>query len=143
MGKDSGPRTQPLMVRFVPPQVMPKLGENATLTLVLVGAKDVMAVDVILSYDPSMLEASDLAAGALLSLDGAAVRVERQMEYGKVRAKFARPKGVSGSGAIVSLTVKALKPGLGLVNVDGITVSTPERDESPYIGGQGRVLVMQ
>jgi general secretion pathway protein D len=141
-GKDpTPPNAQMLMARFTPPQIMPKLGESASFSIVLLGAQDVTGIEAVLSYDPSALEATDIAAGALLTLDGAAVRVERQLEYGKARVKFTRPRAVSGSGAVVTLTLKALKAGFALVNLDGMTVTTPERDLTAYVAGQGRVLV--
>jgi hypothetical protein len=131
------------MARFTPPQIMPKTGETGSFSIVLLGAENVTAIEAVLSWDPAALEVTDAAAGALLTLDGTAVNVQRQLEYGKARVKFTRPKGVSGSGAVVTLTVKALKAGFGLVNLDGLTVTTPERDESAYVAGQGRVLVTQ
>jgi general secretion pathway protein D len=137
------PRAQALMARFTPPQIMPKTGETGSFSIVLLGAENVTAIEAVLSWDPAALEVTDAAAGALLTLDGTAVNVQRQLEYGKARVKFTRPKGVSGSGAVVTLTVKALKAGFGLVNLDGLTVTTPERDESAYVAGQGRVLVTQ
>jgi general secretion pathway protein D len=137
------PRGQTLMARFTPPQIMPKVGEAGSFSIVLLGAENVTAIEAIISYDPSALNVKDIAAGALLTLDGAPVRVERQLEYGKARVKFARQTGVSGSGAVATLTVEALKAGFGLVNLDGMTVTTPERDESAYVAGQGRVLVTQ
>jgi hypothetical protein len=129
-----------MSVRFIPPGVNAKVGETGTLNLVLMNARDLLSVDLVLSYDPSQIEAVDVSAGALLSLDGAGLSVERQIEFGRVRAKFTRPRGVAGSGAILALAVRSLKPGLGIVNVDQIAVTTPAGTESPMVAGQGRVV---
>ena len=61
-----------------------------------------------LVYDPALLEAQDVRAGALLTLDGAAVGVENTREVGRARARLARGTGVAGSGLVASLPFRAL-----------------------------------
>jgi hypothetical protein len=128
-------------VRWTPSQIPLKQGETGSLALAAIGARDLLAVDVVLSYDALTLQVVDITPGALLSLDGAPIQPDKQIEFGKAHAKFTRATGTTGAGAVVSVTVRALKPGLGLVTVDSVVMTTGAGDEQPYTPGQGRVLV--
>jgi hypothetical protein len=87
------------------------------------------------------VEGLDIAPGALLTMDGTQVAVERQLELGKVRAKFTRSKGASGSGAVATISVKALRQGLAVFNVDSMMVTTPSGTRTLTLVVPGRVIV--
>ncbi len=129
--------------RFAPAAANVRVGQSGALGLVLLNAKDVIAVEVALSYDPSLIEALDVGPGALLSLDGVNVGVERQIDAGRVRARFTRPTGGSGSGAVAMFSFKALRPGTSAVLVEAMTVTTPAGVLPVPVGGQGRVGVTE
>ncbi len=138
---DASPPPLPSSVRFTPPGITARVGDTGALNIMMINAHDVIAVDVTLSFDPSVLDGVDLVSGALLSADGLVPSVEHQNEFGRLRAKFVRPKPTSGSGVIATATLKALKPGLGIVNIDSLVVTTATGTETPVPTGQGRVII--
>jgi general secretion pathway protein D len=74
------------------------------------------------SWDPALLRLNDIAPGALLSRDGGRVTSVKDIrnESGQATLTISRAAGaagVSGSGAVATLTFVALMPGTGRVTV--------------------------
>jgi len=107
-----------------PAEASLRVGETSNISVVLLNAQDLVGMEMVLSYDPALLEAADVAAGPLLTLDGASVGVERNLEPGRARAKFTRATGTSGSGMVATVTFRALRQGAGAVTVDSLSIVT-------------------
>jgi len=132
---------RPTTVVFSPPEVALRVGEAGALALVLVGAKDVQSVELTLTWDPALVEVTDVAAGSLLTLDGSPVSAERALESGRARVRLSRAAGASGSGAVVAVTLKGTKPGSGLVSVEALALGHGEGAERPAPPAPGRLVV--
>jgi hypothetical protein len=124
-----------------PPEVALRAGQSAGVAVLLVGARDVLSVELTLVYDPALVQIGDVTPGALLTLDGASVQTERQLESGRVRVRFARPTGVAGSGAVATLTLKGIKAGSGALAVESIVIGHTAGVERPAPPAPGRVVV--
>jgi hypothetical protein len=110
--------------------------------VVLVGARDVQSVQITLAWDPALAEVVDVAAGSLLTLDGSPVSVERATDQpGRVRVRFARATGATGSGAVVAVTMKGLKAGSGSVVVESLALGRGGASERPAPPAPGRLVV--
>jgi hypothetical protein len=101
----------------------------------------VQSVEVTLTWDPALAEVTDVAAGSLLTLDGSPVSAERALESGRARVRLSRAAGASGSGAVVAVTLKGLKPGSGLVSLEALTLGHGEGAERPAPPAPGRLVV--
>jgi len=126
---------------FSPPEVALKVGETGTLGLVAVGAREALSVEVVLTYDPALVEVADLAAGSLLTLDGQPVGAEKTLEAGRARARFTRPTGATGSGAVVVIMLKGLKAGSGSLGLDSLVIVRTGGTERPAPPAPARVVV--
>ena len=109
---------------FSPPETNVKVNTNGNTSVVLMGAKDVVRVDLALTYDPALVEAVDVASGSLLTVDGASVSVEKNMEPGRVRATLTRPSGVTGSGAVATFTYRGVGVGRSALALESLTLRT-------------------
>jgi hypothetical protein len=69
------------------------------------------------------VEATEAAAGSLLTLDGARVAAERSLDSGRVRVRFTRPTGTAGSGVVTSLVFRGLRAGTARLRVEQMTVT--------------------
>jgi general secretion pathway protein D len=107
-----------------PPELTVKAGENALVSLVLMGVRDLNGLEVALSYDPNVVEAQEATAGSLLTLDGASVRVDRSMEPGRIRVRMTRPAAVTGSGVVAQFSVRALRAGSTTLTPESVVVLT-------------------
>ncbi len=101
---------------FDPPTVQAVKGNTFVVNLLISGAQNVHSVPVQLNYDPKMLQLVNVSNGGFLSQDGQAVAlVHREDEaVGQSQITATRPPGaggVSGQGAVVTLTFQAKADG--------------------------------
>ena len=135
------PDTRPTGALLSPPEVVLQVGQTGAVAIVVVGARDVTGVELTVAWDAALAEVTDVAAGSLLSLDGVAVLAERAIEVGRARVKFSRATGVTGSGAIVALTLRGLKPGSGSLVVESLSLVHAGGSERPATPAPGRLVV--
>jgi hypothetical protein len=104
-------------------------------------AQDVNSVDLALAYDPAIVEAVDVGAGPLLTLDGTPVGVEKGMEPGRLRARFTRTRGTSGSGVIATVTFRAVRTGTSSLTPEAFSLGTTAGPMAVPFAGPGRITV--
>jgi hypothetical protein len=119
-----------------------KAGQSGSVSIVLLGASGVTAVDLTVTYDATVVEAVDVSPGSLLTLDGTSVGAERNLESGRVHARFTRGTPATGSGAVATIQFKTLKPGSARLTVESLALVTPAGEERPTAPGAGRVEVV-
>jgi len=129
-------------IMLSPPELRLKVGQSGSVSIVALGASGVSAVEVVLAFDATALEAVEASPGSLLTLDGSSVGAERNLEPGRVRAKFTRAAPATGSGALTTIQFKTLKPGSATLAIESLTLMTPAGEERPPVPGAGRVEVV-
>jgi general secretion pathway protein D len=134
------PAPGPIMASLSPPDVRVGVGGTATVGIVVLGVQDLTSVVLTVVYDPALLEAVDVSAGSLLTLDGQAVGAERGLETGRVRARFQRTAGTAGSGVVASVTFRGLNAGSSAVRVETLSLITGGRSATPVVA-PGRITV--
>jgi hypothetical protein len=128
---------------FSPPEVSLNVTGTGTLAVVLVGARDVRSVDVSLTFDSRLVTAVDASPGSLLTLDGSSVSSQKALEGGRVRLRFSRPTGASGSGVIAAVVFKGAAPGTAVIAVESLSIETGAGSRPVTLPGPGRVVVSQ
>jgi general secretion pathway protein D len=101
---------------FDPGQISAAKGSTFVVNLLISGAQNVYSVPVQMNYDPAKLQLVNVSNGGFLSQDGQAVAlVHREDEAtGTLQITATRPpgaSGVSGQGAVVTLTFMAKASG--------------------------------
>ncbi|MFZ0774161.1 MAG: cohesin domain-containing protein [Candidatus Sulfotelmatobacter sp.] len=100
---------------FDPGQITAEKGNTFVVNLLISGAQNVYSVPVQMNYDPAKLQLVNVSNGGFLSQDGQAVAlVKREDPPGTLQVTAARPPGaggVSGQGAVVTLTFQAKASG--------------------------------
>jgi general secretion pathway protein D len=132
---------RPITALFSPSEASLRVGQTGALALVVMGAQDVQSVEVVLQYDPTLIEVVEVGAGSLLTLDGSSVSTEKELNAGRVRGRFSRATGATGSGAIATLTFRALRQGSGTVTLDTLVLARPQGTERPTVANPGRIEV--
>jgi general secretion pathway protein D len=133
----------PVTALFSPPELSLNVTATGTLALVLVGARDVRSLDVGLTFDSRLVQAVDASAGSLLTLDGSSVSSEKALEAGRVRLRFTRATGASGSGVVAAVVFKGTAAGTTAVAVESLSVETVMGSRPVTLPGPGRVVVSQ
>ncbi len=101
---------------FDPPTIQATKGGTFMVNLLLSGAQNVHSVPVQLNYDPKMLQLVNVSNGGFLSQDGQVVTLAHREDelVGQSQITASRPPGVggvSGQGAVVTLTFQAKTDG--------------------------------
>jgi general secretion pathway protein D len=130
-----------LSAQWSPAELLLKAGDSGSLSLIVIGLQDLIGVEAVLSYDPTLLEAVEAAPGPLLTLDGLPVGTERALETGRVRVRFTRSAAAAGSGAVLNLKVRGLKVGPGAVTIESLSLLRGPGTERLQAPPAGRVVV--
>jgi len=100
-------------------------GSTFTVNVLVAGAQNLFTVPMQVTYDPKSVEVVNISNGGLLSQDGQAVALVHRDDdsTGTLQITATRPPGsggISGQGAVVTLTLMAKQAGTST-----LTVSTP------------------
>jgi general secretion pathway protein D len=131
---------------FDPGQITAVKGNTFVVNLLISGAQNVYSVPVQMNYDPAKLQLVNVSNGGFLSQDGQAVAlVHREDENtGTLLVTATRPPGaggVSGQGAVVSLTFQAKASGQTPLTITRGGALDPGQQRITVNGAQASVTV--
>src|SRR5271166_4378143 len=131
---------------FEPGQITAVKGNTFVVNLLISGAQNVYSVPVQLNYDPAKLQLVNISNGGFLSQDGQAVAlVHREDETkGELQITASRPPGaggVSGQGAVVTMTFQAKASGQTPLTITRGGARDPAQQAITVNGAQASVTV--
>ena len=130
---------------FDPGQITVPKGNTFVVNLLISGAQNVNSVPVQINYDPSKLDLVNVSNGGFLSQDGQAVAlVKREDPPGTLVITAARPQGaggVSGQGAVVTMTFQAKASGQTPMTITRGGARDPASQPITVNGAQASVTV--
>jgi general secretion pathway protein D len=123
----------PVSLGFDPATLTPAKGATFAVNVVLNGGQDVSMVPMQIVYNPKVMELVNISNGGFLSQDGQAVALVHRDDpaSGTIQITATRPPGtpgVTGSGAVFTLTFLAKAPGISALTVNrpGLRTSTSQ-----------------
>jgi general secretion pathway protein D len=145
----SVPATQPGAAgtfMFDPPTLTQAKGSTFTVNVMLSGGQNVHSVPVQLSYDPNQLSVVNVSNGGFLSQDGQVVTLVHRDDdkTGTLQITATRPPGaggVSGQGAVVTLTFMAKSPGQSALAITRGGARDPSMQPIAMSGAQAAITV--
>ena len=129
---------------FDPPAVTQHAGSTFTVNVLLNGAQNVYSVPLQLSYDSKLLQVVNVSNGTLLAQDGQIVTVTHREDDGTMQVTATRPPGapgVSGQGAVVTLTFMAKAAGQGSLTIARGGARDPAMQALPVNGAAATVTI--
>ena len=131
---------------FDPATITQPKGATFTMNIMVSGVQNVLSVPLQMSYDPAKLELVNVSNGGFLSQDGQAVALVHRGDEatGSVQITATRPPGaggVSGQGAVVTLTFLAKASGQCPVTIIRGGARDPSMQAIPVNGAQAVVTV--
>jgi general secretion pathway protein D len=131
---------------FDPPAISQPAGATFAVNVLLTGAQNVYSVPLQVSYNPKVLQVVNISNGGFLSQDGQAVAlVHRDDDQGgALQITATRPPGsggVSGQGAVVTLTFLAKASGQSQLTISKGGARDPAMQALPVAGGVATVSV--
>jgi general secretion pathway protein D len=121
-------------------------GSTFTVNVMLSGGQNIYSVPLEINYDPNQLSVANVSNGGFLSQDGQAVALVHRDDSaaGKLQITATRPPGaggVSGQGAIVTLTFMAKGSGQSALTITRGGARDPAMQAIPLSGAQAVVTV--
>ena len=131
---------------FDPPALSQAKGSTFTVNVMLTGGQNVYSVPVQLNYDPNQLQVVNVSNGGYLSQDGQAVALVHRDDptTGTLQVTASRPPGVggvSGQGAVVTLTFLAKGPGQSALTITRGGARDPAMQPIAMSGAQAAVTI--
>jgi len=131
---------------FDPPALSQAKGSTFTVNVMLTGGQNVYSVPVQLNYDPNQLQVVNVSNGGFLSQDGQAVALVHRDDptTGTLQVTASRPPGVggvSGQGAVVTLTFLAKGTGQSALTITRGGARDPAMQPIAMSGAQAAVTI--
>ena len=126
----------PVKLNWQPEGVVTKAGSPVVITLQVTEAVDLFSAPVKVKYDPKSLKLSAATAGAFLSTDGQRVNFAYQDspaagEVSVVLNRLPGVPGLTGAGALLSLTFQTLAPGVTSVAISESSLKNSKLQSVP------------
>jgi general secretion pathway protein D len=123
-------------------EVRMKQGEVQRVAVNLFGARSLQEVSISVRSDTPGIEFVEIGAGQLLSVDGASVLTERQMEGTRASAQFKRATPLSGgTGTVAFVAFRATRQGEATIFVEALSLRSGEVLSQVPLAGAVRVTV--
>jgi general secretion pathway protein D len=137
----SGPR-----IRFEPAALNLRPGQTATLGIVVENVSDLYSVPMMLQYDPAVLSVEEVRHGGFLSGGTQEIAIVQRVdkEHGQAIISATRQPntpGVSGSGTLLGVVVKALAPGTSSLSVVQINAKDSQQKPIPLVTSEASLRV--
>ena len=131
---------------FDPPTLNQAKGATFTVNVMVSGGQNVYSVPVQLNYDPNQLQVVNVSNGGFLSQDGQAVALVHRDDplTGTLQVTATRPPGaggVSGQGAVVTLTFIAKAPGQSALTITRGGARDPAMQPIAMSGAQAAITI--
>jgi general secretion pathway protein D len=131
---------------FDPPALVLTKGATFTVNVMISGGQNVYSVPLQLNYDPSQLQVVNVSNGGFLSQDGQAVALVHRDDpsTGTLQITSTRPPGsggVSGQGAVITLTFQAKAPGQSALTITRGGARDPAMQPIAMNGAQAAVTI--
>jgi general secretion pathway protein D len=144
----AGANVQGARLRFDPQTVILAPGQTTTLGISVDNVADLYSIPMILQFDPTVISVQDIQHGGFLSSGNQEIAIVKGGDESKGQLMIAATRqpntpGVSGSGTLLGLVVKALKP--GNTNLSIVQVNAKDSQQKPLalITGEATIQVKQ
>jgi general secretion pathway protein D len=131
---------------FDPPSINEVKGTTFTVNILVSGGQNIYSVPLQLNYDPNQLQVVNVSNGGFLGQDGQAVALVHRDDSatGTLQITATRPPGsggVSGQGAVVTVTFLAKGPGQSALTITRGGARDPAMQPIAMNGAQAAVSI--
>jgi len=133
-------------LRFNPAQVTLKSGDTEIVGISIDGANDLFSIPMLLKYDPTVIQITEVRDGGFLSGGTQAVAIVQRIDAqkGEVMISCTRgphTAGVNGSGTILGLVVKGAAAGDARMRIVEVKAQDSQRRSIPITSGEAAIQV--
>jgi general secretion pathway protein D len=142
----NGANVQGARLRFDPQTVNLAPGQTATLGVSIDNVADLYSIPMILQFDPTVISVQDIQHGGFLSSGNQEIAIVKGGDESKGQLMIAATRqpntpGVSGSGTLLGIVVKALKPGVTQLSIVQVNAKDSQQKPLPLLTGEATIQV--
>jgi general secretion pathway protein D len=138
--------TQGAHLRFEPQTLTLKTGQTATIGVVAENVNDLFSIPMLLQYNPAVISVEELQHGGFLSGGNQEIALVQRVdqEHGQAIISATRQPnspGVSGSGTLLGIVVKALAPGTTNLSIVQVNAKDSQQRTIQLVTGEATIQV--
>jgi general secretion pathway protein D len=138
----------PAKIRFEPQNLTLKPGQKATIGILIDNVSDLVSIPLLLQYNPAVISLEEVQHGAFLSGGNQEVPYVQSIFPDKGQAIISATRGpntagVSGSGTLMGIVVKALAPGTSNLSIVQVNAKDSQQRPIPLISSEATLQVQQ
>jgi len=143
-----GATAQSPRLRFDPQTLNLAPGQTATLGISIDNVNDLYSIPLILQYDPKVISIEEVQHGGFLSSGNQEIAIVQRVDAEHGQAMIAATRqpntpGVSGSGTLLGVVVKALAPGTTNVSIVQVNAKDSQQKALALLTGEASIQVKQ
>ena len=138
--------TQTANLRFEPRTLSLKAGQSATIGVVVENVNDLFSIPLLLQYNPAVMSVEEVQHGGFLSGGTQEIAIVQRVdkEHGQAiisATRMPNTPGVSGSGTLIGIVVKALAPGSSNLSIVQVNAKDSQQRLIPLVTSEATLQV--
>jgi len=139
-------QTQAAKIRFEPQALSLKAGQIATIGVVVENVNDLFSIPLLLQYNPAVISVEEVRHGGFLSGGTQEIAIVQRVdkEHGQAIISATRQPntpGVSGSGTLIGIVIKALAPGSSNLSIVQVNAKDSQQKLIPLVTSEATLQV--
>jgi general secretion pathway protein D len=137
---------QSAQLRFEPRTLTLKTGQQATLAVVVDNVNDLFSIPFLLQYNPAVISIQEVQHGGFLQGGNQEIAIVQRVdqEHGQAIISATRQPntpGVSGTGTIMGIVIKALAPGSSNLSIVQVNAKDSQQRPIPLVTSEATLQV--
>jgi general secretion pathway protein D len=133
-------------LRFDPGTAALKVGETTTIGVAVQNVQDLYSFPMLLQFNPAVISVEDVRQGGFLSGGTQEIAIVERVDKERGQAiisatRMPNTPGVSGSGTIVGVVIKALAPGNSQLSIVQVNAKDSQQRPIQVVTGEATVKV--
>jgi len=133
-------------MRFEPPNLSLKVGQTATIGVVVENVNDLYSIPMLLQYNPAVLSIEEVRHGGFLSGGTQEIAIVSQHFKDKGQSIISATRqpntpGVSGSGTLIGIVVKGISPGSSNLSIVQVNAKDSQQKLIPLVTSEATLQV--
>jgi general secretion pathway protein D len=133
-------------MRFDPRSLSLKPGQLATIGVVVDNVNDLFSIPFLLQYNPAVISVEEVRQGGFLEGGNQSIAIVQRIdkEHGQTIISATRQPntaGVSGTGTIMGIVVKAIAPGSSNLSILQVNAKDSQQRPIPLVTGEASLQV--
>lgn len=133
-------------LQFDPGSVVLKQGDSTTVGLKITNINDLFSIPLLIHYNPAVIQISEVRNGGFLSGGNQDIAVVQHIDPQRGEAVVSATRqpntpGISGTGTLLGLVVKAVGPGTSTIQILQVNARNSQQQTIPLVSGEATIQV--